>query len=315
MCVRWEGAASVQLCDGWYAAIYANKLRRDKPLALRRFGKDLVAWRDNDGRAVVMEDTCPHRSAKLSLGKIQNNAVVCPFHGFEFGNDGRCTLVPETTKAAPNLRCNLIPSLERNGFIWLFHGVPGLTDSEPPWFDELNDQLPYSQLQSEWTCHITRCIENQLDYAHLPFVHTNTIGGDFDVTNQSIKFDLREDFIKLDLGTGFFCFKFPNIWMLEILPKKFYQFIAFVPVDENNTLILLRAYQSFVTVPGLRNILGAILKVQSSVILNQDKRVVLSQTPRNSLLADEEKLYRSDDGIAYFRQVWQEKSKSEFKSS
>lgn len=260
-----------------------------------------------------MEDVCPHRSAKLSLGKIRNNAVVCPFHGFEFGYDGSCTLVPETTKAAPNLRCALIASVERNGFIWLFHGEQDSTNFEPPWFDELNDRFPYSKLQSEWSCHITRCIENQLDYAHLPFVHTNTIGGDFDVTNQSLKYELRRDSIKLDVGGGFFCFKFPNIWILEILPKKFYQFIAFVPVDENNTLILLRAYQRFATAPGIRNIVGTILAIQSRVILNQDKRVVLSQTPGNSLLADKEKLYRSDEGIAYFRQVWQEKSKSVLK--
>jgi len=31
-------------------------------------------------------------------------------------------------------------------------------------------------MEDHWNAHYSRCIENQLDVVHLPFVHYNTIG-------------------------------------------------------------------------------------------------------------------------------------------
>lgn len=296
---------------GWYAAIGSNEVLRNKPTAIRRFGQNLVAWRDSDGKPVVMEDNCPHRSVKLSLGSIEGGNIRCAFHGFEFGKDGGCTLVPETSKAAPNLKCPLIQSCENHGFIWLWHGPDEEVTESPEWFEELNDDFAWSQYTSQWPCHVTRCIENQLDYAHLPFVHATTIGGNFDLTGIERNFELDDETIKLQLKTGYFKFKFPNIWTLQILPDKFHQFIAFVPIDRENTLLYVRAYQRFATFPGVRQVLGQLLNIQSQQVLHQDQRVVLSHPPHSSTLAKHEKLYPSDQGIAWFRKRWAEVTESE----
>ena len=300
------------LPSGWYVIAASSELKPQKPLGIERFQKNLVLWRNKDGKAIAMLDLCPHRSAKLSIGQIKQDCIECPFHGFSFDYEGRCNLVPEIKKAAPNLTVQTFELVEKHGFIWLWH------PSEPktnvlPWFEALDQgKWSFSQQATNWPTHISRCIENQLDYAHLPFVHRNTIGGNTDVT-KPVKFELEDNSIKFypeseKKGSGFIEFRFPNIWMLTIVPGKFAQMMAFVPVNENMTRLYLRGYQSFVTIPGISTIFNTIGAWQSKYILNQDKRVVLSQIPNSSLEASNEILYPSDQGIRHFRRRWQETS-------
>lgn len=300
--------AVLLLPAGWYVVAAANELKGQKPLAIKRFAQDIVLWREKSGKAVAMIDRCPHRSAQLSCGAVRDNVIECGFHGFQFDAGGQCLLVPETQKAAPNLKVETLPVAERHGFIWLWHGSERPT-GEIPWFNELSDKSwSYSQQATEWPIHVTRCIENQLDYAHLPFVHRNTIGQRMDVT-KPVKFETCEEYIRFypsekEPQKSFIEFRFPNIWMLSIVPGKFAQMMAFVPVSDNITRLYLRGYQSFATWPVLSTVLNTIGAWQNRYILNQDKRVVLTQYPNSSIDATEEFLYQSDTGIKFFRERW-----------
>ncbi|MCA0315779.1 MAG: aromatic ring-hydroxylating dioxygenase subunit alpha [Candidatus Melainabacteria bacterium] len=298
--------------SGWYAVLSAAELKPNKPLGQKRFGEDLVFWRDQSGRPAVLKDLCPHRSVKLSGGEVcQNgNHIACPFHGFQFDSQGQCRHVPETGKEAPNLRVKTWQSAEKNGFIWLY--VPkneddiGSEDSIP-WFNELQEKkFCYSEFKESWNIHYSRCIENQLDYAHLPYLHRTSIGKNFDVQGK-YDFLLDESSIKVVLKSGYFHFKFPNIWYLNISPT-LKQMLAFVPVDDNTTVMYVRAYQAFVTLPLLEKLVGKVLAASNRVILNQDKAAVITHSPSSSLLASEEKLYPSDRGIAWFRKQFSEKA-------
>ena len=65
------------------------------------------------------------------------------------------------------------------------------------------------------------CIENQLDYTHLKFVHHNTIGRHFKMP-QNPKAVCTEQEIKIYFGekdTPAMSFFFPNTWVLNISPK------------------------------------------------------------------------------------------------
>ena len=86
----------------WYAIVHINEIK-SKPLKLERFGKNLVIWRDS-GKIVAMENRCPHRGAELSLGRVYDNAIACPFHGFRFDQHGNCIFNPETQVAIPKLK-------------------------------------------------------------------------------------------------------------------------------------------------------------------------------------------------------------------
>jgi phenylpropionate dioxygenase-like ring-hydroxylating dioxygenase large terminal subunit len=81
-------------------AVYAG-FNRGKPVGVTRMGKKLVAWRDSGGKVTLMHDLCPHRGVALSVGEVHSDCIGCPFHGFEYGASGRCTLIPANGKARP----------------------------------------------------------------------------------------------------------------------------------------------------------------------------------------------------------------------
>lgn len=267
-------------------------------------------WRTSNGEPVITSDLCPHRGVKLSLGTIKKDCIACPFHGFEFDSHGACQLVPETNKSAVNLAVQTFPAKEKHGFIWMWLGDnDDVVTSQTHWFEELeNSKLIFSEHSDVWPIHVTRCVENQLDYAHLPYLHRNSIGRGFDVSvKREFELDDQQITLKFKDGGGF-QFKFPNIWRLEIKKGSFYQMLAFVPVNEKSTKIYARAYQSLVTLGALKPLIDLISNYQNSIILNQDKYAVISHSPNSSIDAKDEKLYPSDQGIDWFRKKWIEKS-------
>ena len=61
--------------------------------AVRLLGEDLVLWRAG-GQAVAWQDLCVHRGTRLSLGKVEDGLLVCPYHGWRYDGNGRCVADP-----------------------------------------------------------------------------------------------------------------------------------------------------------------------------------------------------------------------------
>jgi phenylpropionate dioxygenase-like ring-hydroxylating dioxygenase large terminal subunit len=95
-------------------------------------------------------------------------------------------------------------------------------------------------------------------------------------------------------------FHFPNVWQ-NFISDKFRIFVAFVPVDEENTVVYVRNYQKLVTLPVLKQLINYIGSLSNKVILNQDKRVVLTQLPKKSELKMDERLIMGDKPIVEYR--------------
>ena len=80
----------------WYPIIRSEDLPMDTPEKITVLGVNLVTFRDEEGDAHVLSDTCIHRGASLGgawsagehVPRIVNGCVVCPYHGWEFGGDG-----------------------------------------------------------------------------------------------------------------------------------------------------------------------------------------------------------------------------------
>jgi phenylpropionate dioxygenase-like ring-hydroxylating dioxygenase large terminal subunit len=58
------------MLDDWYVVAYARELTPGTLLPTTLLGRNLVAWRDDEGMAHVWEDLCIHRGARLSKGWI-----------------------------------------------------------------------------------------------------------------------------------------------------------------------------------------------------------------------------------------------------
>ena len=43
---------------------------------LQLLGKDLVVWRNNEGRWSCFDDRCPHRAAPLMEGKVEKDGTL-----------------------------------------------------------------------------------------------------------------------------------------------------------------------------------------------------------------------------------------------
>jgi len=66
---------------------------------------------------------------------------------------------------------------EEHGIIYLWYGDEEKATGNLPFLDKhVDDSYVWSEMEDHWNAHYSRCIENQLDVVHLPFVHYNTIG-------------------------------------------------------------------------------------------------------------------------------------------
>ena len=77
----------------WHPVLAAQALGT-APLAVRVLSNDLVLWRDGTGAVRAFEDRCPHRGTRLSLGRVQEGRLECPYHGWQFEGSGRCVHIP-----------------------------------------------------------------------------------------------------------------------------------------------------------------------------------------------------------------------------
>lgn len=165
----------------WIPALSTPMLPADKPVGFTLYGDRLVFWRDAKGEARCAPDICPHRSAPLSLGRVTNGDVECPYHGWRFGGDGACTHIPSlaaNTKPPARACLTPYPTVERWGFIWVWMGTPALAtpDTIPdysawvgPGWDGFEDTF-------DLDIDHGLMVENLLDPSHIPFTHEGTLG-------------------------------------------------------------------------------------------------------------------------------------------
>ena len=298
--------------DRWYIILESRELPKGKPLGVKRLGHRMAVWRDGEGVLRATGDDCPHRGAALSAGKLVNGCIACPFHGFQFNGQGACTHIPAHGPEGPippKMRVPSWPVAEAQGFVWLWYG-----QGEPgplPWFEDIDDTFAFHTLTDDWDTHYTRAIENQLDFTHLPFAHHNSIGrGVSEKLGVLTEVDgdrivVRYDPTTYDAKDFFVELWAPNLWRNR-LSDGVWVIAAFVPVDANRTRLYLRFYQRFVTLPGLGWLICWVSNLFNRRVLDQDKRIVLTQEPRETALRMNEVLLPSDRPIIEFRK-WRER--------
>ncbi len=295
---------------GWYAILPSISLpKKSKPLAIERFGLSLVLWRTENNHVTIFLDRCPHRGAQLSLGKIINNCIECPFHGFRFDREGKCVLAPEFDKAIPGLELTQFIAHESCNMIWMYWGDQ-VQPFDYPVLEKTHNFFSgyYSDIKKVWHSHITYCIENQLDYTHLRFVHHNTIGRGFSMPVDP-KENCRQTNITICLknsDTIALEYFFPNVWMLYV-SDRMKIVLFFTPIDQHTTQLYLRTYRNFLKAPIINKVVDCIMNLSNTFILKQDEKIVASQGYLPSYYANTDLLMRHDKAIRYFRDTWQEK--------
>ncbi len=161
----------------WYPVAFEEDLATG-PMARTVLGEQLVVWSTGDGGAAAAHDKCPHRSSRLSIGWVDDGCVVCPYHGWQFGADGRATFIPQLEPGLPvppkaqlrTVRCTV-----HLGVVWValedpVGGLPSVPQQADPAYRTIR------QFDEVWAAAATRLVDNSFDPAHVSFVHKATFG-------------------------------------------------------------------------------------------------------------------------------------------
>jgi phenylpropionate dioxygenase-like ring-hydroxylating dioxygenase large terminal subunit len=309
----------------WYVLLESNEVEK-KPMGVTRLGENLVFWRDPAGKVSAAVDCCPHRGVALSAGTIEHEHLQCPFHGFEYDSSGKCVMIPANGRLGvvpAAMRLKTYPTYEAHGFIWIWWGDPVCVDlPAPEFFDNLDETFYYGSARDPWNAHYSRIIENQLDVVHLPFIHRNTIGRGNSTLVDGPVVEWKGDkmlytyvFNRVDDGTPprkpselspkaassvHLEFIFPNLWQ-NYISEKVRILAAFVPVDDEHTILYLRFYQNFMRLPLLGQLFARLAMPSNVYIAHEDRRVVVTQQPKASGLKIGEILIQGDLPIIEYR--------------
>jgi len=172
---------SVLLKNVWYVAADSTDVVPGKPHKTRVLGQNYVLFRDSTGKVGCLSDICIHRGASLSQAKrLVNGCVECPYHGWQFSNEGACVKIPAQGDKAPTdrLRIDAYPTVEKYGWVWVFFGDLQEAERPPiPDFPEYDDPR-YRSIRGvyHWNADAGRVVENGLDFAHAPYVHRGFMG-------------------------------------------------------------------------------------------------------------------------------------------
>jgi phenylpropionate dioxygenase-like ring-hydroxylating dioxygenase large terminal subunit len=160
----------------WFPVARSEDIGPDRPFGAELLGRRLVVFR-GDKEVAVAADRCPHRGGRLSDGRMVDRALQCPYHGWRWGEDGRCVLVPSQPGAHPSAGLESAPALERFGLVWTALGDPLL---EPPAIPETeNPDDGWEVASGQWfdvRCGLRSITENFRDSSHFAFVHRETFG-------------------------------------------------------------------------------------------------------------------------------------------
>lgn len=260
----------------WYAVEHSSALLAE-PRQVTLLGQTYVLYRDATGSPKATLDRCPHRGASFKMGWVESGCLRCPYHGWVFDSEGRCTRIPADQPGVPipaQARLTQLPVQERSGFVWIFPGDAAKADpSLIPGFPELGSP-GWRTVAGEysWDANFSRVVESGLDTSHAPFVHKPFFGNRDDAavlpyvvdemdgaisclvkTKPPKRLGLLKYIIKRDReysSSRLTCY-FPNINRIAIdFNWKGYQYIYFasnIPVSDRLTLTKWIGVRNFLT--------------------------------------------------------------------
>ena len=162
----------------WYVIGTPCDFSVDKPKKITVWNKNYVVWRNEAGQYVGLDDVCSHKGASLAGGHINNGSVVCPYHGYEFDENGQLEKVPGICfQPSPVQNLAKFDVVEKHGWVYLNTFSDLVTDKksikETIFVEEevlRNDSAVF--LDMDFNCYSRILSENSLDVMHIGFVHT-----------------------------------------------------------------------------------------------------------------------------------------------
>ncbi|HEU4340918.1 MAG TPA: Rieske 2Fe-2S domain-containing protein [Candidatus Binatia bacterium] len=158
-----------------------------RPIRVKLLGEDLVLFRARNGEVGLVGAFCPHRLGPLFFGRVEEDGIRCPYHGWKFALGGKCLEMPNIPAAQQF--CDKIyhpgyPCIERGGIIWTHMGsakeLPLVPDLEFLGVDD--DDRQYRLFFQE--CNYLQVLEGGIDPTHVMWLHSPYDLADDELTEQ-----------------------------------------------------------------------------------------------------------------------------------
>ena len=160
----------------WYVIGEKNNFKNNKLYKIKIWNNDYLVWKNNSNY-FAMDNYCSHRGASLVLGKIIDNNIICPYHGYQFNNKGTLCKIPGLNFVNTNVHNqNSYEVIEKNGWIYLntinklFYNTSKINIFEEP--ESFNNNFRSIFINLDFNTYGRLVSENSLDVMHIGFVHT-----------------------------------------------------------------------------------------------------------------------------------------------
>ncbi|HUH74477.1 MAG TPA: Rieske 2Fe-2S domain-containing protein [Chitinophagales bacterium] len=160
--------------NGWFNICNTVQVKKGKVIEVDAFGEKLAVFRGENGKVSVVDIFCPHLSANLAEGRVEGNELVCPFHGWKFQQDGKCSHIPYSKNTPPaQAKLKTWEVIEAWGLILVwYHGEGKSSEWNPEFYlPEIANYKYHGVKKDTLHIHLQDFAENGADYAHFNFVH------------------------------------------------------------------------------------------------------------------------------------------------
>ncbi len=162
----------------WMPIAAVSEFATESVKPVRLMGEDLTLYKDLNGTFGLVDRHCPHRCADMSYGFVEQSGLRCSYHGWLFGEDGRCLEQPYEDVAQPEaryrdkVRITAYPVECKAGLIWAYLGpqpAPLVPTWEPFTWKNGFVQIVFADVPCNWL----QCQENSVDPLHFEWMHMN----------------------------------------------------------------------------------------------------------------------------------------------
>ncbi len=324
------------IVNQWYLACLLDELQQQNPLPKKIGEVEMVIFKTKSGNISIVEDRCCHRNVQLSLGYVQDEAIKCGYHGWEYNCEGKCVLIPslpdvERIPSAAKLKKYSTEIKYRSVWVWI--GDEAKKDSSliPP-MPEMDD---YPMVYNYHTINadLQLVAESLFDAYHINHVHRNSIKGmmgalkseqidfnmqvsDNSIVGQYFRDNDRSFFEKYYFGFNkkvetHFGFWFPNISKLDIRFKNRHMVIYehFYQIDEEQVMMcqitLWKNILDFLPLPLAKKFMlnKSVRIVKEDIAFLENNKRIRAATGKSDLLI------KSDEVTFEFMKLWKRKTK------
>ncbi|MSQ54338.1 MAG: aromatic ring-hydroxylating dioxygenase subunit alpha [Betaproteobacteria bacterium] len=164
----------------WVPVLLASEIAGPDcpPVRVKILGEKLLAFRDSEGRAGLIDEFCAHRGVSLFFGRNEECGIRCSYHGWKYDIHGQCVDLPAAPQVAPKMSIKAYPCVERGGVLWAYMGPPQKKPSPPEieWCLLPDSHRFVSKRLQE--CNYLQAMEGGIDTQHVSFVHRYEVDKD-----------------------------------------------------------------------------------------------------------------------------------------